>query len=174
MMKHLLPVLLVGLLSACGSVGTQFVKMAEPADGERARVRIAANMLVRGVPESECNDLSKEGAGTVFGGIVGSSGYRGRSLDMPNPNNFSSRSAGEMYVRAGKPVTYVLSNTPESRMRCNIAVTFTPKAGRDYELAMQTERSGMHRSLCSAQVSDITGGRVQPVEIRRTGVCRKK
>ena len=37
-------------LGACSSVGTQFSKMDEPAAGERARVRVAANMLVKGVP----------------------------------------------------------------------------------------------------------------------------
>lgn len=171
-MKKLLSLAAILALSACGSIGTQFTKMSEPTDGERARVRVVANMLVRGVPEKACLNWKQDGAGTVFGGIVGSSGYRGRSLKMPNPNNFKGRSMGEMYVRAGKPVTYALSNTPESRMRCNIAVTFTPEANHDYELTMNTNRSGAFESRCSAQVTDITNGGSTPVPLQRASACR--
>ena len=158
-------------LAGCASIGTQFTKMAEPESGSRARVRIAANMLVRGMPESACVDWRKPGAGTVFGGIVGSSGYRGRSLDMPNPNGKAGHGSGEMYVRGGAPVTYVLSNTPESIMLCDIAVTFTPQENRDYELSMQTGVQGTTRSVCTAQVMDITGGGNVPVEIAEAAVC---
>lgn len=161
------------LLAGCSAAGTQFSKMAEPQEGERARVRIAANMLVRGMPETDCVNWQQKGAGTVFGGIVGSSGYRGRSLGMPNPNGYKGRGMGEMYVRAGAPVTYVLSNTPESRMLCNVAVSFVPQAGRDYELSMATEMVGSQRSRCSARLTDISDGRSVPVEIKEARACRR-
>lgn len=59
-------VLIMSLLSGCASITTQFIQMAEPADGARARVRVVANMLVKGVPESSCLDWSKPGAGTIL------------------------------------------------------------------------------------------------------------
>ena len=164
-------------LGACSSVGTQFSKMDEPAAGERARVRVAANMLVKGVPESACVDWRKPGAGTIFGGIVGSSGYRGRSIGMPDPNQLTGRHSGEFYAAGGKPLTVSLINTPESRMRCTISITFVPQTGRDYEITMGTaiQRQGFgkpDKSACSASVADITGGQSKPVPTQLAPRCR--
>lgn len=177
-MKKYLLWIVAAALAGCSSVGTQFSKMDEPSGGERARVRVAANMLVKGVPESSCIDWRKPGAGTIFGGIVGSKGYRGRSLGMPDPNHLAGKRSGEFYVAGGRPFSVALINTPESRMKCNIAVTFVPQAGRDYQLAMATEAAadskfpGGRKSVCSAVVTDITGGQSKPVAIQKTNNCR--
>lgn len=178
-MKFHLSALILSIgLTACAAVGTQFAKMEEAQSGERARVRVAANMLVKAVPESSCLDWSKPGAGTIFGGIVGSSGYRNRTIGMPNPNGLKGRNSGEFYVSGGKPFAFQLTNTPESRMRCGIDATFVPQAGHDYEITVTTEilqSSGLFapkRSLCAARVTDITNGQNQPVEIRRADSCK--
>lgn len=83
-MKKLLLLLPLCALSGCtylSAVGTQFKKMEEPQDGERARIRVVGNYVaMRGTPGSSCMDYRKKGAGTVIGGFIGSTGYRGRSL----------------------------------------------------------------------------------------------
>lgn len=160
------------LLSACASANLQFKKMSESESTQRARVRVAANMLVRGIPESACLDYGKQGAGTVVGGILGTSGYRGRSLNMPNPNQLS-KNVAEFYVTANQPFTIELVNTPESSMKCSVAGTFTPQAGHDYEIIARTERSGAFQSKCTLQLSDITNGKVQSLPIHKPQSCRK-
>ncbi len=166
----LLPLLLA--LGACSSVGSQFAKMSEPESGERARVRVVSNMLVKGVPESDCLDWRKPGAGTVFGGMVGSSGYRGRSLNMPDPNNVSGkRSSAEFYVRAGKPITLQLLNTPDSYQTCSLAISFVPKAGGSYEVAMGTGPVNQYLGYCAASVLDLNSGR--SIQAQETTSCRR-
>ncbi|MBH5329730.1 hypothetical protein H9Q10_08620 [Eikenella sp. S3360] len=169
----LLPLLLA--LGACSSVGTQFAKMSEPESGERARVRVVANMLVKGVPESDCLDWRKPGAGTIFGGMVGSSGYRGRSLNMPDPHNVSgSRRSAEFYVRAGKPLTLQLLNTPDSWQTCSLAISFVPQAGHNYEVAMITGQVDYQPDLgyCAARVFDLNSGR--QIQAEETTSCRRR
>lgn len=162
------------VMVGCSSIGTQFVKMSEPTSGERARMRVHTNMLVKGVPESSCVDWSKEGAGTIFGGIVGSSGYRGRTIDMPNPNNLPSKKSGEFYIRADKPFTTVLVTPPDSRAQCSIAVSFVPKENHDYEMTMSLNKKGVisPKVTCSAIVFDITGGKYEPVALETVNSCR--
>lgn len=159
-------------LAACSSVGTQFTKMSEPTTGEKARVRIHANMLVKGVPESSCVNWSKPGAGTIFGGLLGSSGYRKQVIGMPNPNQVKGSNSGEFYVAGNKPFTVVLLNTPESRMRCSLAITFVPQTGHDYEIQMSTSVANNKRqSICAAEVHDITDGQYQAIPIEKAPKC---
>ncbi|MDO5069686.1 MAG: hypothetical protein Q4D78_05725 [Neisseria zoodegmatis] len=156
--------------------------MSEPSDEPRARVRISANMLIKGVPDSDCLDWQKAGAGTIFGGLVGSKGYRKRVIGMPNPQGLPAKHSGEFYVRAGKPVAFQLINTPESRMRCEVAFSFVPEVGRDYDIVMGTEvvEEGKRRmlfkqkySLCTAQVFDITTDNIHKVAVSPAGTCRR-
>lgn len=173
MMKHkMLWLPMVLGLSACAGVGTQFSKMSEPVDGERARLRVAANMLVKGIPNSDCIHWGKEGAGTIFGGLLGSSGYRGRSLDMPNPHFVPKSASGEFYVQANQPIVISLVNTPESAMRCGVHITFVPEANKDYELTMLTGRKDMKTSVCSAELFDISEDAPVPVKLTEAQTCR--
>lgn len=126
-MNKILILVLAAAISACSAVGTQFTKMSEPSDGPRARVRMSANMLVKGVPDSDCLNWQKAGAGTIFGGMIGSNGYRQRVIGMPNPHHLPAKHSGEFYVNADKPIAFQLINTPESRIRCSIAFSFVPK-----------------------------------------------
>ncbi|MDG6895590.1 hypothetical protein [Volucribacter amazonae] len=159
-------------LSACSAIGTQFTKMSEPTTEQKARVRVHANMLVKGIPESSCVNWSKTGAGTIFGGLVGSSGYRGQVIGMPNPNQLQSSNSGEFYVAGDKPFTMMLLNTPESKMLCSIAITFVPETGHDYEIQMATSLiENRKRSICAAQVHDITNGQYQAVPIKEAPKC---
>lgn len=164
------------LFSGCSSFSTQFSKLKEPISGDMARVRVHANMLVKGIPNSDCVDWSKPGAGTIFGGLVGSSGYVGRSLDMPNPHFLPRKSSAEFFVTADEPVVFTLLNTPESRMNCSISVTFTPEKDRDYELLMATEAVKLgflsEGSRCQAVLYDVTDEQVRLVELEKARACR--
>lgn len=174
MIKNLLPLPLVLALGACSTmsaIGTQFKSLQEPEDGDRARVRVSANMLVRATPGSRCMDWQKESTGTVLGGIVGSKGYRDRELGIPDPQNGKRRDFAEFYVRAGEPITFMLTNTPESRMMCSIAATFIPEKDRDYEITLLTEIASATESRCSIGAHDVTDGNYLPVALEKTDNC---
>ncbi|MCL2076569.1 MAG: hypothetical protein FWH15_09090 [Betaproteobacteria bacterium] len=184
MKKYLIAILMV-LLAGCASIGTQFKAFEEATDGDRARVRVIGNALVKAVPNKSCADWSAPGAGTVLGGIVGSSGFSGRSLGMPPSHNmpkvdkteFSSWfyvavgetvehvslslhatkvNLAEFYVEAGKPVTLTLMTTPESNRQCNLSLTFVPDKDKDYEATMLVDYGSMFSSArCVAHVIDL-------------------
>jgi hypothetical protein len=132
------------LLAGCGSISTQFKAASEPAETDaRARLRVVAHSLVKAVPGKTCIDWSAPGAGTVFGGMFGSSGYRGRSLDMPSPIG-NKRSAGELYVAANQPITLAFVTTPEGipcgvgrTCHCSVAGSFVPEKDKDYQAVLQ-------------------------------------
>ncbi len=168
-MKSYLYVLAIPLvlLMGCSSISTQFKKMVEPNSGDRARIRVTANMLVKGVPNSTCTDWDKAGAGTIFGGILGSSGYKGRQLGMPNPENVAKNISGEFYVTANQPITISLHNTPESSMRCSVAGTFVPKSNKDYQVDLSTGRKGISQSICKMRVREISSSGFIPVTIKK-------
>jgi hypothetical protein len=157
-------------MTGCSSIKTQFSAAEEPSDGERARLRITANMLVKAVPNRNCIDWNAPGAGTVFGGIVGSSGYRGRSLGMPG-TPAKGDGSGEMYVRAEQPFTLVLQSTPESRYRCNISGFFVPKANQDYEAVLNQGRLDLNHSVCTLRIINLNAPD-QPVDFERAPICR--
>nr|WP_314384313.1 hypothetical protein [uncultured Cardiobacterium sp.] len=170
--RALFPLLL--LLTACtaiNSIGTQFKPMVEPQDGDRARVRISANMLVRGSPNTSCMDWNSEQTGTILGGIVGSKGFRDRNLGIPDPNHSKVRDYAEFYVRAGEPFTLMLTNTPESRMSCGVGATFIPDKDHDYEFVLLTAMRGSLSSQCSVQAYDVTGGQSTPIAISEARSC---
>ena len=173
-MKKLLLLLPLCALSGCtylSAVGTQFKKMEEPQDGERARIRVVGNYVaMRGTPGSSCMDYRKKGAGTVIGGFIGSTGYRGRSLGMPNPNDSTKGMFSEFYVRANEPVTLEIA-ADITMANCSFPATFIPEAGHDYELQLGLQSSG-GGSVCSIKGSEITGGVSKPLlSLRKTGEC---
>lgn len=92
----------------------------------------------------------------MLGGIVGASGYRGRSLGMPGAEKLGRMPTGELYVAAEQPYTLVLLTTPESRLQCSVAATFVPKADVDYEARLVLEKGA-----CVASVSTMSGDTVQ-------------
>lgn len=134
-------------LASCASMSMQFTKFEESTSDERARLRVTSDALVKGVPAHRCIDWSAPGAGTIFGGIVGSSGFRGRSLGMTDP---ADKSAAELYIDANKPLTLVLATTPESRYQCTVAASFIPAKGKDYHAAFIVEPSICQIRIVSA------------------------
>lgn len=170
-MKYTPLLLLLTACTAINSIGTQFKPMAEPQDGDRARVRVSANMLVRGSPNTDCMDWNSDKTGTILGGIVGSKGFRDRDLGIPDPNHGKTRDYAEFYVRAGEPFTLMLTNTPESRMTCGVGATFIPDKDHDYEFVLLTTMRGSLSSQCAVQAYDVTGGQSTPIAISEARSC---
>ncbi|MFV8630664.1 hypothetical protein ACNRDB_14445 [Ralstonia pseudosolanacearum] len=162
--KYIVAICVASALSACSSLSTQFKSADEAVDGPRARLRVSGNVLVKAVPNKDCIDWGAPGAGTVLGGIVGASGYRGRSLGMPGAEKLGRTPMGELYVAAEQPYTLVLLTTPESRQQCSVAATFVPKADVDYDARLILEKGA-----CVASVSTVSGASVQ---LTRAQSCR--
>ncbi|WP_247394671.1 hypothetical protein [Ralstonia pseudosolanacearum] len=127
-------------LTGCGAVGiakTQFRAVDEPTDGERARVRVIANSPVKAMPNRDCIDWDAPGAGIAAAmGPLGSSGYLGRLIGMPDGEQYRRGSTAEFYVAAGQPYTLVLITGPESSTQCSAGVSFVPNANTDYEATL--------------------------------------
>lgn len=129
-------------------------------------------MLVKGIPNSTCIDWNKAGAGTIFGGILGSSGYRGRSLGMHNPENLSARNSGEFYAVANQPITLALLDTPDSRLNCSISASFTPVVGKDYQVSLKTGQVSDIKSRCEIHIREITTAGFVPIPIQKAVACQ--
>jgi hypothetical protein len=96
-MKRFLWIPVAFLLSSCAS-DPLFI---EPADGDRARVRLVEGVSVYAVPGKDCIDKRMPGAGYVL------KSARGRSLGMP-PGLTSKATKAEFYVEAGNPISLVV------------------------------------------------------------------
>jgi hypothetical protein len=151
--KKYFALLCSAIVFGCSSLSTQFKTADEPSDGSRARVRVVANTLVKAVPGKDCIDWEAPGAGTVFGGIVGSKGYRGRSLDIPPSTIPPGADTAEMYIAADRPFTLALLTPPDSRVQCSIAVWFTPEANGDYQATLLADA---RTKKCSARVDSLS------------------
>ncbi|MBV8250347.1 MAG: hypothetical protein JO200_18100 [Comamonas sp.] len=157
-------------IAGCGSIGTQFTTLAEPDSGDRARVRVvqAASAFVRAVPGKSCLDWSTPGAGTVIGGMVGASGYKGRKLDMPGTDLSKQFTSAEMYVAANKPITFAMLTGPESSLSCSVAAAFVPEKDKDYEVFF-----GMDRRVCVARVVSLSDPTTKVDFSRPEGSCKQ-
>lgn len=144
---------IVSTVAGCSSIGAQFTVAAEPESGDRARIRVvnAAQAFIRAVPERSCLDWAAPGAGTVIGGMMGSSGYKNRSLQMPATENSQAFVTAEMYAAANKPFSVALLTGPDSRVSCSVATTFVPEKDKDYEVFF-----GMDHKVCVVNVRSLT------------------
>ncbi len=158
-------------LTGCGAVGiakTQFRAVDEPTDGERARVRVIANSPVKAMPNRDCIDWDAPGAGTAVAmGLLGlgSRGYLGRLIGMPNGEQYQRGSTAEFYVAAGQPYTLVSITAPESLTQCSVGVSFVPNANTDYEATLL-----LSRHECTANVVALNGPSVETKQV--VGTCR--
>ena len=161
---------------------TQFRKMTEATGGARARMRVVSEQLVRATSGRDCMDWKNPASGVALGGqpgAMGSTGYRGRVIaGMPDPRlRRKGKSFAEFYLRADEPVTLMM--TPDPSKACALAITFVPEAGHDYEYVVSLDRvepdmtEKEKKERCGAMVMDISGGNLNPVEIRKTFACAK-
>ncbi|VVE07396.1 hypothetical protein PTE30175_02384 [Pandoraea terrae] len=138
-------------LSGCSGISTQFRPAAEALDGDRARLRVIGNGLVKAIPGKSCIDWSSPGAGTVLGRLVASNGFRGRQIGMPSSRYADPADSAELYVAANQPITLMILTDPAHFYSCGVAVTFIPKKGHDYEALLE-----LNSSFCSAKVVSLT------------------
>jgi hypothetical protein len=107
------------LLAGCGNIQTVksfSTTYKEPDGGERARVRVVSDGMVRAVPRSSCVDWRLPDAGVMVASLKGFADQNNRSLGMPDaplhvvPKEIPTVVA-EFYVPANQPLTLVyLSN----------------------------------------------------------------
>jgi hypothetical protein len=167
---------LVASVAGCASLSTQFKQASEPSETEaRARLRIISNSLVKAVPGKSCIDWDTPGAGTVFGGIFGSSGFRGRLLNIPHLGAGKPESeSGEMYVAAEKPLTLVFLTTPEGissggrTYHCSVAGAFIPQRNKDYEAELRLEPSSKQ---CIFKLSELAQAHI-PIVVTPATWCK--
>ncbi len=115
----------------------------QPISGERARIRVVADGMVRAVPQSDCEDWRLPGAGVMVAARKGFADQNGRSLGMPGADTVPAdgRVVSEFYVPAGKPLMLsYMSNGRSNGLQaeqCFIRKSFTPVAGQDYEASFR-------------------------------------
>lgn len=152
------------MLGGCASLATQFTAFEESSANEKARLRVVSDGLVKGVPAHRCIDWSAPGSGTILGGMVSSSGLRGRSLGMTSASGQNSNAA-EFYVDAGKPLTLVYLTTPENRYRCSVGASFVPEKGKDYQATFV-----MDTAFCRARIQ-VMGAPEETVSVTNATPC---
>jgi len=156
----------------CTSIKTQFTAAEEPTDGDRARLRVISNTWVKAAPNRSCLDLSAPGAGTIFGGVFGSSGYKGRSLNMPGLKNKKDE-VGELYVAGDKPITLELMTTPEGvgykgrAYSCSVVGSFTPQKNKDYEAKLILDPVAERCTIAVVELGAVN----QPVQVMPAEYC---
>lgn len=158
--------LFVLLLTGCGTTKTQFSPMAEPMAGDRARLRVITNWAVRGFPGLPCVDFHSPGAGTAIGGLLGTDGFKNRSLGMPAGMASPDMKSGEMYIEAGKPITLFLAS--DQPLYCQVGMTFVPQKDQDYEAQLVLDRPS---ASCSANVISLSEPATK-IEVRSVGFCK--
>ena len=159
----------LALLVGCGALTAQFKQAEEAKENQpRAKLRIIANSFVKAIPNKDCIDWEAPGSGTVFGGIVGSSGYRGRSLDMPlPPSSVNPAGMGEMYVAANKPITLVFETGPDSSYFCSVSGSFTPEKEKNYEATLVLD---IPKNKCFFRLNELQETRI-PIKISEAKSC---
>jgi len=105
-------------------------------------------------PNRECIDPNEPGAGSVLGGGLGSNGFRGRLIGIPNPPTGKEleNDTAEFYVAADKPVSFRSSFIGgQGRSTCNVALWFTPKESEDYQVT-----STLTGGYCRLKVTSLS------------------
>jgi hypothetical protein len=180
------------LITGCSAIKHNVV-VTEPADGDRARIRVVIpNIDYRGVrayPNSACVNGDLPGAGMVAS-VQMSLGFEKnlneKKIGMPTTtysknNNYMT---AEIYAAANQPITFSINKpaltVPEGggyvriypKTACSNAVSFTPEANGDYELVFSDELN------CPATVQKLTVGQqhfeVTPVESQVAKRCERR
>lgn len=175
-------------LSGC-SVLKHNVKLEQPTEGPRARVRVVVPAVfnayrgVRAFPNVDClPDLNSPGNGNVVGPQFGfEENLTGQKLGMPE-TPLSAREdtkQAEIFVTAGQPIVFrytgsaIAIRNAGTRFAvahlCSFPVSFIPEAGADYELEF-----GGHVDSCvfrllrlDAPLTQLQANRVDKCVVRR-------
>lgn len=180
-LKAALPFMFCAALAGCGNIAAVrsfSTAYQAPADGERAKIRIVSNGMVRGVPDSSCVDWRKAGAGVMVVSQKGFANQNNQNLSMP-PNKAGYKlikgqniALSELYIPASKPFTLSFLSTGyfsgTTKYSCQKSISFVPEAGKNYEaISMEYGRD------CLLQVSEASSSPIEwtAVQGRDAGFC---
>jgi len=166
------------LLAGCGNISNVqsfSTPYTAPAAAETARVRVYTNGMARGVPNHDCIDWRVPGAGVIAVARKGFANRNGQTLGMPasalsrTPHD-ADWIGSEIQVPAGQPfVFHLLSLSTKDYGRaaqCGGSFTFTPHAGKDYEMVMLETAS-----QCTFDLKQLSGAEEVKVPLTRVGLC---
>jgi hypothetical protein len=158
-------------LAGCGNIANvrSFSSAYEqPTTGEKAKIRVTSNGMVRAVPASTCIDWRLPGAGVM---VVNRSGFAnvnnqklGMTADARSEQALrrSGVTSSELYIAADKPIVLHFmgmgrtsisgagADMKTTRTACNKGLSFVPKAGKEYEATFIE-----NGSVCSVQLYDV-------------------
>jgi hypothetical protein len=153
--------------AATGRFGTPYT---EPKGGHVARLRAMTHGTIRLVPNSNCVDWTKPGAGSIGSrnsGLLNDKTFNDRRLGIPT--DVPQQAASEVYIAAEQPL--VLASTEGNQY---IYISFTPAPGADYEF-----KPFCGRNKCSATLSRVVASGpgssivLTPVPFHRVDTCKR-
>jgi len=166
------------LLSACGNlanVQSYSTPYAAPVGQETARLRVITNGMARGVPGRSCIDWRQPGAGVIAVAQPGFANRNGQTLGMP-PSRQGEQlgdagfATSEVQVPANQPFALNFQSrgmvSSGYAYSCQQSLTFTPEAGRDYELLL------MESGQCLARLVRLDDGRNLSGSLQDTQLCK--
>ncbi|WP_025129523.1 hypothetical protein [Pseudomonas sp. PH1b] len=141
------------------------------AAADTALIRIVAQGLVRGVPDSDCIDWRKPGSGLMVRphrGIANPN-FRNLGIAMTAETDRMRRQEGfganELRLPANRPFAFQFYNTEPGMNRdyravCEQSVTFIPEPGATYQMVF------LQDGMCTALLRKIDDqGRMQPGQV---------
>lgn len=196
MKVHLVLGLSVLMLCGCTSKSLNALKAMKaglgnyrlPAGTQQiAQVRIISSGSVRGIPNSDCVDWDKPGSGAMeHKHRPGLKTLNFASLGIPiNTTSDQLRrqegfSANELKIPAGKPFVFSFEDSESGEVvnsrytvySCNQAISFTPEAGKNYQLFF-VQATKLKKCLATLSVLDANGDpALEPVHLEKAPLCQ--
>lgn len=169
------------LQAGCGNIQTVksfSTPYEQPTTGDRARIRVVADGMVRAVPNSACEDWRLPGSGVMVAARKGFADQNNRSLGMPGADSapIDGSVVSEFYVPAGKPLmlSYLSNGRPTATgsAQCFVRKSFVPVAGEDYEARFRHVGSQCHGSVTTLQSHAGQTMRSAPLPLAEAPFCR--
>jgi hypothetical protein len=179
------------VLAGCGNIANvrSFSSAYEqPTTGDKAKIRVSSNGMVRAVPASTCIDWRLPGAGVMVVNRSGFANVNNQNLGMtPDARSEqalrrSAVTSSELYIAAGKPIVLHFlgmgrtsisgagANMQTTRTACDKGLSFVPEAGKEYEATFIE-----NGSVCSVQLYDLSNKKLTSLldapQVADAGLC---
>jgi hypothetical protein len=156
---------MASLLSGCANLAAIHsfsTRYEPPASGERARIRVTTDGMVRAVPGRACVDWNAPGAGVMAVPQRGFANRNDERLGMPSvpapvaKSDTAAVVSTELYIPAGVPVVLDFLGPSDTRggirYQCAVSLSFVATAGRDYQAQFFQDRD-----ICPYSIQVIGG-----------------
>ena len=143
-MKSGIASIIASVILLSGLSGCALEPLAEPAGGDRARLRVISQEDVVGYPNRDCIDYNAPGRGRLIGAwSIGKDLPDKKPISMPAATSRVYAKMGEYYIEAGKPFSLTFEEKRRSRYQCQMALTmsFIPVVNKDYEAQLVIDYS---------------------------------